>query len=55
MNYELKQTIFCLDDISAGYDDKIILKDINMCVKDIIREGVDATGQIIAVVGRSGR
>jgi polar amino acid transport system ATP-binding protein len=55
MNYELKQTVFCLDNISAGYDDKIILKDINVCVKDIVREGVDATGQIIAVVGRSGR
>ena len=53
--YELKQTILCLDQVSAGYDGKAILKDINILEKDVVREGVDATGQIIAVLGRSGR
>ncbi len=59
MNYELKQTLLCLDGISAGYDDgetkKIILKDVSLIEKDCVRPGVEATGQIIAVVGRSGR
>ncbi len=58
--YELKQTILCLDEISAGYNDgsknpKPILKGVNLIEKDVVRPGIDATGQIIAVVGRSGR
>jgi polar amino acid transport system ATP-binding protein len=53
--YELKQTILYLDNVSAGYGEKVILKNINLCEKDIAREGIEATGQIIAVVGRSGR
>lgn len=55
MKYELKQTILCLDNVSAGYDGKVILKDINLIEKDIVRSGYNATGQIMAVVGRSGR
>lgn len=54
-NYELKQTILCLNGVSAGYGDKIILKGINLIEKDAVRPGVNATGQVIAVVGRSGR
>jgi len=53
--YELKQTILYLDNVSAGYDGKAILKDITLIEKDVVREGINATGQIIAVVGRSGR
>jgi polar amino acid transport system ATP-binding protein len=53
--YELKQTILCLDQVSAGYDGKPILKNISFVEKDVVRPGVSATGQIIAVVGRSGR
>jgi polar amino acid transport system ATP-binding protein len=52
--YELRQTILCLDGVSAGYDDKVILKDINMLEKDVVRTGF-TTGQVIAVLGRSGR
>ena len=55
MQYELKQTILCLDNVSAGYGDKIILKDINILVKDVVRQGFNATGQTIAFLGRSGR
>jgi len=55
MKYELKQTIFYLDNVSAGYNGKAILKNINLEEKDIVREGFAATGQIIAFVGRSGR
>ena len=54
--YKLDQTILYVDNISVGYDDgKPVLKNVSMIEKDVIREGVSATGQIIAVVGRSGR
>ena len=53
--YEFKQTVLYLDNVSAGYGDKAILKNITLCEKDVEREGVASTGQIIAFVGRSGR
>lgn len=54
--YEIKQTILYVDNVSIGYDDgKPVLKNVSMIEKDVVREGVNATGQIIAVVGRSGR
>jgi len=54
-NYELTKTILCLDNVSAGYDGKTILKNVNLSIKDVVREGMTGTGQITAVVGRSGR
>ena len=58
MNYELKDTILCLDNVELGYgygtDYKCILKDVNLIEKDVVRDG-HITGQIIAIVGRSGR
>ena len=32
-----------------------MLKDVNMLIKNIVRDGHSATGQVIAVIGRSGR
>ena len=58
MNYELKDTILYLDNVELGYgegsDYKTVLKDINLVEKDVVREG-HTTGQVIAIVGRSGR
>lgn len=58
MNYELKDTILYLNNIEAGYgegsDYKVVLKDINLVEKDVVRGG-HVTGQVIAIVGRSGR
>lgn len=58
MNYIEKDTILYLNGVELGYgegnDYKPVLKDINIIEKDIYREGY-TTGQIIAVVGRSGR
>jgi len=58
MNYELKDTILYLDKVELGYgygdDYKCILKDVNLIEKDVVREG-HITGQVIAIVGRSGR
>lgn len=54
MDYQIGNTILYLDKVELGYgegsDYKMILKDITIEEKDII-----GTGQIIAVVGRSGR
>jgi polar amino acid transport system ATP-binding protein len=55
MSYKAEQTLLYVKDLSAGYDGKIILKDVSFEEKDIIREGVESTGQIIAFIGRSGR
>jgi len=57
-NYEIKDTIICLTGVELGYGQgdeyMCILKDINLLEKDVVR--ADAiTGQVIAIVGRSGR
>lgn len=58
MKYELKDTILYLDNVELGYgegsDYKVVLKDVNLVEKDVVREG-HTTGQVIAIVGRSGR
>ena len=60
--YIEKETILYLDKVSVGYADKndrtkvnMILKDVSLIEKDIVREGHKATGQTIAFIGRSGR
>lgn len=62
MSYITKDTVLCLDKVSVGYPDandssktKIIIKDITLIEKDIERDGIAATGQTIAFIGRSGR
>ena len=54
MSYTEKDTILYLDNVELGYEDNVVLKDITLEEKDVVREG-HITGQIIAVVGRSGR
>src|SRR5262245_30958713 len=41
------------ENIHLSYDDKVILRDINFCIKDIIRPGVKQ-GQVVSLIGRSG-
>jgi polar amino acid transport system ATP-binding protein len=62
MSYIAQDTILYLDKVNVGYKDKndptkvnLILKDVSLIEKDVIREGHSATGQTIAVIGRSGR
>lgn len=54
-NFRTEDTLLYLDKVSVGYGDKLILKDVSLVEKNIIREGYESTGQIIAFVGRSGR
>lgn len=55
MEFDLKETLLYVENLSVKYDDRVIIKDINLVEKNVVRSGVEATGQVIAVVGRSGR
>jgi ABC-type nitrate/sulfonate/bicarbonate transport system ATPase subunit len=55
MKYQFKETLLYVENLSVAYDGVTIIKDINMTEKDVERENVAATGQVIAIVGRSGR
>ncbi len=47
------KTLLQASNISLQYGDNIILRDINFCIKDIIRPGMQQ-GQVISLIGRSG-
>jgi ABC-type nitrate/sulfonate/bicarbonate transport system ATPase subunit len=53
-NYEQKDTILHVENLSVAYDGKVIIKDINLLEKNTVRPGKQQ-GQTIAVLGRSGR
>jgi ABC-type nitrate/sulfonate/bicarbonate transport system ATPase subunit len=55
MKHEFKETLLYIENLSVAYDDNIIIKDINIIEKDVVREDSDCTGQVLAFVGRSGR
>jgi polar amino acid transport system ATP-binding protein len=54
MAYSLTDTILYVENLSVAYGDKVVIKDITFEEKNVVREN-KTTGQIIAVVGRSGR
>lgn len=47
------KTLLEANNIGLQYNDKIILRDINFCIKDIIRPDIQQ-GQVISLIGRSG-
>lgn len=55
MKHEFKETLLYIENLSVAYDDNIIIKDINIIEKDVVRDDADCTGQVLAFVGRSGR
>lgn len=55
MDFSFKETLLYIENLSVAYDGNVIIKDINLTEKDVVRSGVEATGQVIAFVGRSGR
>ena len=54
MQFEFKETLLYIENFSVKYDDVTIVKDINIVEKNVTKPGHDC-GQIIAIVGRSGR
>lgn len=55
MEHSFKEALLYVENLSVAYDEKVIIKDVSLIEKDVVRSGVDNTGQIIAIVGRSGR
>ncbi len=55
MEHSFKEALLYVENLSVAYDDKVIIKDVSLIEKDVVRKDVENTGQIIAVVGRSGR
>lgn len=53
-HYEQKDTVLHVENLSVAYDGKVIISDINLVEKDVVRPGKQQ-GQTIAVLGRSGR
>lgn len=53
MSYKLGADILKLENVSLQFGDKLILRDINLNIKDIITEGT-TTGQVCTLVGPSG-
>lgn len=55
MNFESRDTILYVENLAVKYGDVTIIKDVNIVEKDVVRHGNGNTGQVIALVGRSGR
>jgi len=51
--YTKASTILSVENISLKYDDKVVLRDINFEIKDIIRPDVKQ-GQVVSIIGKSG-
>lgn len=51
--YKVGETILRISDLSKDFNGKIILRDVNFEVKDLVREGMNQ-GQIVSIIGRSG-
>lgn len=54
IEYESHEPILSVNNLSVAYDNKVIIKDVNFREHNITRPGC-LTGQIVAVLGRSGR
>ena len=54
IDYTYGNTLLKIDHVSFSYGPKAVLRDLDAEVKDVIRPGC-TTGQVIAIVGQSGR
>ncbi len=61
IGYKEQEPILYVKDLCLGYgekgsdDYKEILRNVNIVENNIVRDGIEATGQVIAFIGRSGR
>lgn len=53
MNYTKQERLLTVENLSLSYGDKVILRDINLHVDNIVRPGA-TQGQVIALLGLSG-
>lgn len=53
MNYEVKERLLTVSNLSLAYGERQILRDINVAVNNITRPGVEQ-GQVVALLGPSG-
>jgi len=51
--YTKGATLLSADNVQLSYDNRVILRDINFAIKDIVRPGMQQ-GQVVSLVGRSG-
>lgn len=51
--YDLGKTLLKLDSVSLSFGSNLILRDINLEIKDIVRSG-GTTGQVVTLIGESG-
>jgi ABC-type nitrate/sulfonate/bicarbonate transport system ATPase subunit len=51
--YEKKELIFTVENVNLKYDDRLILRDVNFDIHNIIRPDIKQ-GQVVSLVGRSG-
>ncbi len=51
--YVKKDVLLQARDLTLSYGNKCILRDINLCIRDIVRPGLQQ-GQVVSLIGRSG-
>lgn len=53
MKYEKHERLLTIENLALSYGDKVILRDVNVKVDNIVREGM-SQGQVVALLGLSG-
>lgn len=53
MNYQKHERLLTIDSLNLQYGEKIILRNVNLHIDNIVRTGIDQ-GQVIALLGLSG-
>jgi ABC-type nitrate/sulfonate/bicarbonate transport system ATPase subunit len=51
--YSIGEPLVTMENINLSYKSKVILRNINLVIKNVIRPGVEQ-GQVVAMIGRSG-
>ena len=44
MEHSFKEALLYVENLSVAYDDKVIIKDISLIEKDVVRAGIENTG-----------
>ncbi len=55
MDFHFEETLLYVENLSVAFDNQVIIKDINILERNVVRPNNGNTGQVIAIVGRSGR